>query len=374
MGNIFTLRSIRDSNAIRKASGKGKSALVMGASFIGLEVAASLREIGTQVIQIFPEPRLLERLVPKEFSAYLLEMFEKQGIRVLPETVAESLEGEQQVQRAQLSNGEEMAVDLVVMGVGIRLNTSLAKDAGLEIRENDQAIIVDEYLRTSSKRIYAAGDIAAWPDATFGHRMRVEHWDVARQQGQLAGRNMAGENEAYNPLPYFFSDIFDLSFEAWGDLDQWDQTVTRGRLADESFAIYYFEQGRMCGVISVARPDEEREPMQALVKSRPEFQEVAAHLEDEQTNLADLAGLDADKPQVSREISFAAEIAPLFREMDVEEMKDISGFDLSNYEDVKNRANNIYERLADKSMPCDEPWQEEQIQKFKRWIDAGKHP
>lgn len=374
LGNIFTLRTIEDSEAIRNTGGKGKTALVMGGSFIGSEVSATLTEMGTQVIQIFPEARLLERIVPEEVSNYLQDLFTKHGVRILPETVAESLKGEEDVQRAFLSNGEEVAIDLVVMGVGVRLNTDLAKEAGLELRENDHALLVDETMRTSDEHIYGVGDIAAWPDATFEQRLRVEHWDVARRQGRQAGRNMAGENHAYTALPYFFSDLFDLSFEVWGNLDDWDQTVMRGSMEEDSFAIYYFEQGRLCAVLSVARPDEERESMQALVEARREHSEIAAQLKDEHTNLAELAGLETAEPQANGELSFAEDIAPLFREMDVEEMKDISGFDLSDYEDVKARANNIYERLVDKSMPCDEPWTDEHLEKFKRWVKGGKQP
>jgi 3-phenylpropionate/trans-cinnamate dioxygenase ferredoxin reductase subunit len=372
--NVFTLRDISDSNAIRKTAGEGQTALVMGASFIGSEVAASLTEMGTEVIQIFPEPRLLERIVPEEVSTYLRALFEQHGVGVLPETVAEALEGSEQVHGARLNNGEEIRVDLVVMGVGIRLNTDLAKEAQLELRESDQAVLVDATLRTSDEHIYAAGDIAAWPDATFEQRLRVEHWDVARQQGRQAGRNMAGKMENYAALPYFFSDLFDLSFEVWGNLSNWDQTATRGTLDSGSFAVYYFAEGHLCGVLSVDRPDAEREAMQALVKARPAYAKIASRLKDETTDLADVAGLETDETATTEDFSFADDIAPLFREMDIEEMKDISGFDLSDYEDVKARANNIYERLADKSMPCDEPWPETRIQKFKQWIEAGKQP
>jgi NADPH-dependent 2,4-dienoyl-CoA reductase/sulfur reductase-like enzyme len=372
--NIFTLRTIEDSDAIRKVSGDGKTALVMGGSFIGSEVSASLTEMGTKVIQIFPENRLLERIVPEEISAYVKDLFTQHGVRILPKIVAESLDGDEYVQRATLSNGEDVAIDLVVMGVGIHLNTDLAKQAGLELRDNDQALIVDANLRTSDENIYAAGDIAAWPDTNFDRRLRVEHWDVARKQGRQAGRNMAGENQAYTALPYFFSDLFDLSFEVWGNLDKWDQTVRRGNLEEDSFAIFYFDQGRLCAVLSVARPDEEREPIQAMVEAHYKYSEIAAQLEDEHTNLAELAGLEADKSHADDKLSFAEDIAPLFREMDVEEMKDISNFDLSNYEDVKARANIIFERLSDESMPCDEPWPKEDLDKFKQWIESGKEP
>jgi NADPH-dependent 2,4-dienoyl-CoA reductase/sulfur reductase-like enzyme len=170
------------------------------------------------------------------------------------------------------------------MGVGIRLNTELASDAGLEM-DGRGGVIVDEYLRTSDPSIYAAGDIAAWPDATFEKRLRVEHWDVAWRQGMRAGRNMAGEHKPYRTLPYFFSDLFDVSLEVWGDLTAWDQTVQRGQLERGSYAFYYFCEGRLVGVLAVNRPDSERDPMVTLVKARPAFTDVRTGLEDETLDL-----------------------------------------------------------------------------------------
>jgi len=277
---VFTLRTIEDSDGIRQAAESGKQALVLGGSFIGSEVASSLAQLGLGVTMVFPEGRLLELIVPEELSALLHAKYGANSIRILSGTKPERLEGDERVRQAVLDSGETLAVDLVVMGVGIRLNRGLARDAGLELGERD-AVIVDETLRTSDTNIYAAGDIAAWPDPTFGKRLRVEHWDVARRQGLRAGRNMAGEEKPYTSLPYFFSDLFDFSFEVWGDLTTWDRTVTRGTLESGSFALYYFDQGKMVGVLAVGRPDEERKPMQALVKARPAYEDVAARLVDE---------------------------------------------------------------------------------------------
>lgn len=284
LGNVFTLRTIEDSEQIREAGGEGKHALIMGGSFIGSEVAASLRQLGTQVTMIFPESRLLKRIVPVELSDLLFAVYRDEGIDVFPNTVSEGMEGDAEVKRVTLDNGDTIDVDLVVMGVGIRLNTELAEEADLELTE-EGAIVVDEYLRTSDPDIYAAGDIAAWPDPTFGERLRVEHWDVARRQGRRAGRNMAGEEVAYTALPYFFSDLFDLSFEVWGNLSSWDQTVLRGSLDEGSFAFYYFDQGHLVGVLSMNRPSAERGPMQDLIKARPTYAAVAEKLRDESLDL-----------------------------------------------------------------------------------------
>lgn len=289
LGNVFVLRTIGDSEAIRDAAdaSHGGTALVLGGSFIGSEVAASLAQRGVKVIIAFPEDRLLARVVPEVFSEHLREKFKEHGIRLLPGVVAERLEGTGKVERAVLSNGETVAIDLAVMGVGVVLDTGLAERAGLEMGERG-AVMVDEFLRTSDPSIYAAGDIAAWPDRTFGRRLRVEHWDVARAQGLRAGRNMAGEGKPYRTVPYFFSDLFDLSPEVWGDLTTWDEVVQRGSMERQSVAFFYFREGRLCGAL-VAGRNKEKKPIQALVRARVAQKDVAATLADPKSDLAALA-------------------------------------------------------------------------------------
>lgn len=287
---VFTLRTIEDADAIREAAQRGQRALVVGGSFIGAEVASSLAQLGLEVTLILPEPRLFEWLAPEELSAWLHARYQENGVRLLPATTPQWLRGHNRVERAVICNHESyiLGVNLVVMGVGIRLNTGIAQDAGLAMAE-DGGVVVDARLRTSDPQIYAAGDIAAWPDPTSGKRLRVEHWDVARRQGLQAGRNMAGDEKPYGALPHFSSKLFDFSFEVWGDLTAWDQTVLRGSPAGGGFALYYFHQGHMVGVLAAGRPDQEREPMQALVKARPAYAEVAIPLSDEAVGLGMLA-------------------------------------------------------------------------------------
>jgi NADPH-dependent 2,4-dienoyl-CoA reductase/sulfur reductase-like enzyme len=284
---VYTLRTIENSNAIQEAAKTARHALVLGGSFVGSEVAASLAQLGDSVTMVFPESRLLERVVPEELSAYLHDKYAANGVQILTGVRPQRLEGDGKVERVVLENGETLDVDLVVMGVGIRLYTELARDAGLAMWDKG-AVIVDEFLRTSDPDIYAAGDIAAWPDPTFGRRMQVEHWDVAYRQGMRAGRSMAGEGKPYATLPYFFSDLFDFSFEVWGDLTAWEQMTRRGKVASGSFAFYYFHQGKLVGVLAVNRPDEERKPMQALVKARFSHEEISCQLCDEEVALSTL--------------------------------------------------------------------------------------
>jgi NADPH-dependent 2,4-dienoyl-CoA reductase/sulfur reductase-like enzyme len=288
--NVFTLRRIEDSARIRAAAGPDKQCLILGGSFIGSEVAASLTMVGTYVTMVFPEDRLLERVVPQEMSDWLHQIYALRGIRIHPGITAERFFGGAAVERAELTNGAMPSLDLAVMGAGIVLMTELAEECGLDIRDDDKAVLVNQQLQTSQADIYAAGDIAAWPSETFEKRLRVEHWDVARSQGLQAGRNMAGAGESYTTLPYFFSDLFDLSFEVWGDLSSWDDTVRRGELEMRNFAFYYFDEGKLVGVLAMGRPENEREPMQDLVRARPHYEAIAQPLKDESVDLTDLLG------------------------------------------------------------------------------------
>jgi 3-phenylpropionate/trans-cinnamate dioxygenase ferredoxin reductase subunit len=288
---VFTLRTIEDADGIRRAARAGASALVVGGSFIGTEVASSLAGLGVTVTMVFMENRLLELVAPPQLSAFLRGKYEEHGVRVLPGTKPTSVEGNGLAARVQLDSGESVKVDLVVLGVGIEPESGLARGAGLELGPRG-GVSVDEYLRTSSPAIYAAGDIAAWPRPSSGTRRRVAHWDVARQQGLRAGRNMAGDEEAYTALPYFFSDLFDLSFQVWGDLASWDRAVLRGSVQEGSFTFFYFDRGGMVGALSSGRPAPELALMPELVLAgrQLELEEVAARLQDEEADLAGLVG------------------------------------------------------------------------------------
>ncbi len=289
LSGVFTLRTIDDCHAIRQAAQPGGQALVLGGSFIGAEVAASLSQLGLQVTMAFPESRLLQLVASEALSAHLHAQYQRHGVQILTGIKPVSMRGQGKVEHVELDNGQTLHVGLVVMGVGIRLHTELARDAGLEMGDRG-AVLVDEFLRTSDPDVYAAGDIAAWPDPTFGKRLRVEHWDVAWRQGLRVGYNMAGQNKPYTTLPYFFSDLFDLSLEAWGDLTAWDQIVQRGTVDGGSFAQFYFDRGQLVGALIVNRPEGERAAMEPLVKARPKYDQVVAQLGDEGADLAALVG------------------------------------------------------------------------------------
>jgi 3-phenylpropionate/trans-cinnamate dioxygenase ferredoxin reductase component len=284
---VFTLRTIADSDAIRAEASEGRRAVVIGGSFIGCEVAATLAQRGVHVTMCFLEQYPLQALATPELGERITALFDAHGARIVPATRPERIEGQERVEAVRLESGETVPCDLVIMGVGIRLNTQLARDADLDLTDFS-AIVVDETLRTSDPHIWAAGDIAAWPDPHYGRRLRVEHWDVAHAQGYQVGCNMAGANEPYTRAPYFFSDIFDLSFEVWGDLEDWDRSVARGSLEDDSVSYWYFAQDTLVGVLALGRPDEERDAMEQLVTRGLAYDEVAEALQDEGRSLDDL--------------------------------------------------------------------------------------
>lgn len=287
LDGVWTLRTIEDSDSLRNAAAGGGPAVILGGSFIGAEIAAALSKVGMDVSVVFPEARLLARVCPPELSAFIQERFAEQGVRLLSGHKPERIEGVGRVERVVLDNGDALLANLVVMGVGVTPDTGLAWEAGLELDERG-GIVVDEQLRTSDPDIYAAGDVAAWYDPTSERRIRIEHWDVARQQGLRAGRNMAGEDKAYGAVPYFYSDLLGYSLEGWGDLTGWDDMVRRGRVGDAQFSFYSFKEGKLAGILAVNPSNDDRKTLAGLVKAKPNRSDVAAVIADETRDLGSL--------------------------------------------------------------------------------------
>jgi 3-phenylpropionate/trans-cinnamate dioxygenase ferredoxin reductase component len=216
---IVYFRTIAD---YRRLRGAGREVVVIGGGFIGSELAAALAQTGRSVTMIFPEEAVGARAYPKELADALTRTFEERGVRVLAgETVAEVEERGDRV-AVRTARGEELVADAVVAGLGIRPNTALAEAAGIRCSDG---IEVDERLETSAPGVFAAGDVARFPCRALGERVRIEHEDAALTMGRAAARNMAGASEPYDHLPFFYSDMFDLGYEAVGRLDARLETV-----------------------------------------------------------------------------------------------------------------------------------------------------
>jgi NADPH-dependent 2,4-dienoyl-CoA reductase/sulfur reductase-like enzyme len=244
--DVIYYRTLDDYQRLRELSERGQRFAVIGGGFIGSEIAAALAMSGKEVVMLFPGAGIGQRAYGAELSAFLNDYYRQHGVTVLAGDTAVQLErrGERRVLRT--AGGQELEVDGVVAGIGIQPNTALAEAAGLKL---DNGIVVDALLRTSHPDIYAAGDVANFASAALGKRMRVEHEDNANSMGKRAGRNMAGEQAPYTHLPFFYSDLFDLGYEAVGELDAQLEMVTDWKEPFREGVVYYLRDGRVRGVL-----------------------------------------------------------------------------------------------------------------------------
>jgi len=243
---VFYLRSFADSKAIVAKAASAKRAVVVGASFIGLEVAASLRNRGLDVHVVAPEQMPMEKTLGSEVGKFVRKLHEEHGVVFhLGETV-KHVDGD----KVTLSGGGTINVDFIVLGVGVQPSTALAEQAGLKM---DRGIAVDEYLQTSAPGVFAAGDAARWPDLHTGDRIRVEHWVVAERQGQTAARNMLGARERFDAVPFFWSQHYDVPINYVGHAEKWDTIDIDGDVDKKDCLVRYKRDGRTLAVVTIFR-------------------------------------------------------------------------------------------------------------------------
>jgi NADPH-dependent 2,4-dienoyl-CoA reductase/sulfur reductase-like enzyme/nitrite reductase/ring-hydroxylating ferredoxin subunit len=243
---VHYLRSFDDSEALIEKAKHAKRVAIIGASFIGLEAAAALRERGLEVHVIGPQARPLERVLGPELGDMIKAIHEEHGVVFHFGTSAASVDEK----GVTLTDGARVDADLVVAGIGVRPDVALAEQAGIKV---DNGIIVDAYLQTSAPGIFAAGDIARWPDPHTGEDIRVEHWVVAERQGQTAARNILGRNEPFDAVPFFWSQHYDVAIRYVGHAERWDRTAIEGDPKARDCEVTYYSGELKLAAASVSR-------------------------------------------------------------------------------------------------------------------------
>lgn len=262
---IHYLRAFGNSDSIRVDVAGAEHVVLVGGSYIGAEVAASLVELGKRCTIVMMEDVLLSGGFGAEVGGYFQELVESKGIEIVAGETLAAFEGDERVGKVLTDGGREIPCDAVVVGAGVRPDTMLAGRAGLDV---DDGIVCDSGLETSASGVFAAGDCCCYNSELHGRRVRVEHWDVAFQQGRHAARGMLGEKEPYAVVPYFFSDLSDwAAIEYVGLGGSWDELIWRGNRDRGEFSAWYLDSDRVVGVISVGRSEDLAEARR-LIASR----------------------------------------------------------------------------------------------------------
>jgi 3-phenylpropionate/trans-cinnamate dioxygenase ferredoxin reductase subunit len=282
---VFCLRSLEDSRRIREYAAHAKRAVVVGGGFIGMETAAVLAQKQIETTLVLREDRIWKKVFSPEMSRFFEGYYTARRVHLQKMSSIAEIRGKGgAVNAAVLSDGQSVPCDMVVAGIGVTPVTDFLESSGIAVADG---VTVDQYLETNLSGIYAAGDAANYQDVLFGKRRRVEHWDNAVAQGQHSARMLAGERAEFRHVPYFFSDVFDLSYEFWGDPSGAEEIVHRGDVTASTFSVWWVRGQRLVAAFAMNRPEEEREVAPKWVESRQRVS--VARMADASRSIADAA-------------------------------------------------------------------------------------
>ncbi|MFW6351686.1 MAG: NAD(P)/FAD-dependent oxidoreductase [Bacteroidota bacterium] len=266
LDNVYYLRNVKHSDRIREAAKNAERAIVLGGGYIGTETASGLVQLGAKVTMIVPENRLLPMFATADIASFFQQKFRQEGIEIIFNDEVIALHGDGKVEEVELKSKKRLKADMVVAGIGVEPEVKLFEGTRLSI---NTGIVVNEYCETNIPAVYAAGDVVIFPDIIFDKINHVEHWQNAFDQGKHAAKVMTGHQEPYIFEPYFFSDIFDLSYEYFGDNELYTDIKIRGNLETGDFSIWWFDLNRLVAAFIMGkRPDAEREKAKEWIRNK----------------------------------------------------------------------------------------------------------
>jgi NTE family protein len=286
LSGIYYLRTIACAQALRQAMETAKKAVVIGGSFIGMEIASSLAQKGIKVTIITQEDIVFDRLFSPEVSEFFDDYYKARGVEIFYGQTIKEFRGKKRVKSVVTNTGKEFFCDLVAVGVGVVPETDFLRQSGIDM---DNGVLVDEYMQTNNQDIYAAGDVANFFDPVFGKYRRIEHWDNAVKQGKIAARNMMGKGQPYRAVSYFFSDVFDLTFNFIGDTTGVEGRIVRGSIKNKSFSVLYLRDEMLTAAFLMRRPASEDKAAGSLILNRANLKQVKRRLSDTKFALQNIA-------------------------------------------------------------------------------------
>jgi NADPH-dependent 2,4-dienoyl-CoA reductase/sulfur reductase-like enzyme len=264
---VHSLRSLQDSTVIREAAAQTRDAVIVGSGFIGMEVAASLAELGLDVSLVSRDVDLFAQLRSPEISEHLVKLYRQRGVDIIRGDEVRAFHGHSRLDTVELHSGQPLGAGLAVVGVGVRPAISFLDGSGIA---TDDGIIVDERYQTSAPGAYAVGDVARFFDPLFARRRRIEHWSNANYQGSQVGKILAGADEAYDTVSTFFTESFGLTLKVFGDLSQHDDRISRGSFADGDAIVFYLDRRRLVATLHTGQDDETEQALKRLIHTRAE--------------------------------------------------------------------------------------------------------